>query len=320
MYNWRGFDAIPQALEDLKNNALREKSGNAVVSSQESMKVSDDDEDEAPLDQSGDETMQSKPSASFDPNDAPSSCSLTAKAKTDNRREKSLGLLTQNFVKLFLTTDVDIITLDQAAKLLLNDIHGPALMRNNSAAKVRRLYDIANVLSSLRLIEKTHDTESRKPAFRWLGYRGKPVQDASYASMSPNPHQSKKREFGTDMTNMNSIKRSKLDSLIDDKPIKVRSRQGEEPSAQRDCGQVQQKQSSNGYVFGPFRPVGLQRTERKDAKSIDDWEALASSYRPQYHNQALSDLFTHYMEAWKSWYVEMAQGNNLARKAIHQPS
>lgn len=35
--------------------------------------------------------------------------------------------------------------------------------------QVRRLYDIANVLSSLRLIEKTHVSDSRKPAFRWLG-------------------------------------------------------------------------------------------------------------------------------------------------------
>lgn len=34
---------------------------------------------------------------------------------------------------------------------------------------MRRLYDIANVLSSLRLIEKTHVSDSRKPAFRWLG-------------------------------------------------------------------------------------------------------------------------------------------------------
>lgn len=34
--------------------------------------------------------------------------------------------------------------------------------------KVRRLYDIANILSSLNLIEKVHTT-NRKPAFKWLG-------------------------------------------------------------------------------------------------------------------------------------------------------
>ena len=35
--------------------------------------------------------------------------------------------------------------------------------------KVRRLYDIANVLASLRLVEKTQQPDTRKPAFRWKG-------------------------------------------------------------------------------------------------------------------------------------------------------
>ena len=34
--------------------------------------------------------------------------------------------------------------------------------------KVRRLYDIANILASLRLLAKTQQPDSRKPAFRWL--------------------------------------------------------------------------------------------------------------------------------------------------------
>lgn len=38
-------------------------------------------------------------------------------------------------------------------------------------AKIRRLYDISNVLSSLKLIKKVHVTEERgrKPAFKWTG-------------------------------------------------------------------------------------------------------------------------------------------------------
>lgn len=45
-------------------------------------------------------------------------------------------------------------------------------------AKIRRLYDIANVLSSLALIKKVHVTEERgrKPAFKWTG-----------PEISPNP-------------------------------------------------------------------------------------------------------------------------------------
>lgn len=37
-------------------------------------------------------------------------------------------------------------------------------------AKVRRLYDIANILSSIHLIEKTYVSgDQKKPAFKWIG-------------------------------------------------------------------------------------------------------------------------------------------------------
>ena len=35
--------------------------------------------------------------------------------------------------------------------------------------KIRRLYDIANVLQSIGLIHKTQKSECRKPAFSWIG-------------------------------------------------------------------------------------------------------------------------------------------------------
>lgn len=38
--------------------------------------------------------------------------------------------------------------------------------------KVWRLYDIANVLTSLKLIKKTQLIETRKPAFKWIGESG----------------------------------------------------------------------------------------------------------------------------------------------------
>lgn len=38
--------------------------------------------------------------------------------------------------------------------------------------KIRRLYDIANVLHSIGLIEKSHAENSKKPAFRWVGLQG----------------------------------------------------------------------------------------------------------------------------------------------------
>ncbi|KAF6162735.1 hypothetical protein GIB67_029004 [Kingdonia uniflora] len=81
----------------------------------------------------------------------------------------------------------------------------------NSAAKVRRLYDIANVLSSMNLIQKTHHTENRKPAFRWLGFSG-----CSYEKtfMVTEPLESKKRAFGADITNVD-CKRNKMTNLTE---------------------------------------------------------------------------------------------------------
>ena len=43
-------------------------------------------------------------------------------------------------------------------------------------SKVRRLYDIANVFSSLKLIDKVHLIQSRRPAFRWLGAELYPLE------------------------------------------------------------------------------------------------------------------------------------------------
>ena len=82
----------------------------------------------------------------------------------DSRREKSLGLLSQKFVQLFLASKTNVVSLDTAAKILLGDYADDAKLKT----KIRRLYDIANILCSLHLIEKIHLMESRKPAFLWL--------------------------------------------------------------------------------------------------------------------------------------------------------
>lgn len=82
----------------------------------------------------------------------------------DGRREKSLGLLSQKFVQLFLASKMHIVSLDTAAKMLLGSGEDDAKLKT----KVRRLYDIANILCSLHLIQKVHLTDARKPVFLWL--------------------------------------------------------------------------------------------------------------------------------------------------------
>eukprot|EP00181_Compsopogon_caeruleus_P001786 CAMPEP_0184678248 /NCGR_PEP_ID=MMETSP0312-20130426/969_1 /TAXON_ID=31354 /ORGANISM="Compsopogon coeruleus, Strain SAG 36.94" /LENGTH=403 /DNA_ID=CAMNT_0027126837 /DNA_START=282 /DNA_END=1490 /DNA_ORIENTATION=+ len=93
--------------------------------------------------------------------------SETKKGSGGNRKDKSLGKLSQRFVQLFLTAGDSVVSIDQAASALL----GSDVVDVDSSihkTKVRRLYDIANILTSLSLITKTQ-TSDKKPGFRWLG-------------------------------------------------------------------------------------------------------------------------------------------------------
>ncbi|KAI3673474.1 hypothetical protein L6452_39593 [Arctium lappa] len=291
-YYWKGMGAIPKALEQLKEQGFR---NNDEPIDGKSGKISDDDEDE----------RFSNHSASFqDKVDPDSMNKAPGSFKSENRKEKSLGLLTKNFLKLFLCTTSDMLSLEDAAKILLGDARNPSLTRT----KVRRLYDIANVLSSMNFIEKIHHPETRKPAFRWLGMRGQ--TDSERTANALVHKESKKRTFGTELTNI-CFKRSKMVSPIDvdiNEDIKPVHLQGERQPVKCNTDMCNSDQVPDRV--GPSAPVCLPKScdeESNEAKKSHDWESLASTYRPQYHNQALRDLFVHYMDAWKSWYSEVAE-------------
>ncbi|XP_038726226.1 E2F transcription factor-like E2FE isoform X2 [Tripterygium wilfordii] len=238
-YLWKGLGAIAEELQKLKEEGFRENfnasDGNSNCSKVTDYVDEDDDEDSLLNSNRGSQNESSILSG------MPKS---SASSRTDNRREKSLGLLTQNFVKLFVCTKVDLISLDDAAKSLLGDGHASSLMRT----KVRRLYDIANVLSSVNLIEKTHTIDTRKPAFRWLGSRGNTgnkTGDASVVNES-------KRTFGTDVTN-NSLKRNRVESSIED--INQDTEKHKQLKVEDSVHQEQSKHGSKSYQFGPFAPL-----------------------------------------------------------------
>ncbi|KAM9026221.1 transcription factor E2F7 isoform 2-T2 [Ara ararauna] len=93
-----------------------------------------------------------------------------ASASANSRKDKSLRIMSQKFVMLFLVSKTKIVTLDIAAKILIEETQ-ETVDHSKFKTKVRRLYDIANVLTSLGLIKKVHVTEERgrKPAFKWIG-------------------------------------------------------------------------------------------------------------------------------------------------------
>ncbi|WVZ18262.1 hypothetical protein V8G54_005584 [Vigna mungo] len=252
-YTWKGFSAIPEALQELKEDGLKENPG-SFDDSNDSAKVSDDEDEE--------ETSPIVNTESQNDKEIPDSTALGLSSKNENRREKSLALLTQNFVKLFICSSV---------------------------TKVRRLYDIANVLSSMNLIEKTHTTNTRKPAFRWLGWRGKAWSESVDLAHNPNFNEPGKRKFGTDITNT-SFKRSKTDFLLDGHTCKMQNQQENiSYRVQPDRSNFEKDaKTSKGYQFGPFAPTYVPKvgtSENNSGNQVHDWDSLAQVHRPQYQNQ-----------------------------------
>ncbi|XP_072977062.1 E2F transcription factor-like E2FF [Typha angustifolia] len=309
-YSWIGVSGIPKALEELKEEALREIYGS--YTEDPSIKVSDDEEEEeTSVDES--EDFETEKLSRF-VNACSSSNIFIWETYVRYQKKNSLGQLTQDFVKLFLASDSRTISLDEAAKMILRDSDETTNMRNNNAAKVRRLYDIANVLSSLNLIEKIQQSDTRKPAFRWLGTKGKPMvdNDATVTTLQSRKRPTK-RAFGTEITNVD-LKSGRLNSSVDNKPNKVQRCDNLKPCKLTEVKQLQR--SKECYVFGPFQPVGRTKGGTDGHKLGErDQECVnfASPVCFQYHNEALSELFAHYLEAWKSWYLNIAQGSSAVQ-------
>lgn len=48
--------------------------------------------------------------------------------------------------------------------------------------------------------------------------------------------------------------------------------------------------SAKSFQFGPFAPVNVPKVDASGngkPKQVIDWKSLASTYRPQYHNQGI---------------------------------
>jgi hypothetical protein len=140
-YKWCGFNRLPEVLAEIQSQGFQ-------IMPQEAK--------EAGLLKSTEEipegTQQAEPKA------------------------RSLGRLCRQFLQLFLVGQ-KVVSLTGASDRILGkaddivDEDGGALTRGQKT-KIRRLYDIANVMASIGLVQKV---EGRRPTFRWM-YQWTPLQ------------------------------------------------------------------------------------------------------------------------------------------------
>lgn len=146
---------------------------------------------------------------------------------------------------------------------------------------------------------QTHTSDTRKPAFKWLGVRKLQIGYADSAILQ----ESRKRTFGADITNINfshifshiGPKRHKIESSISgDKPVK--SDDGVKV-AERSSSENDAKPIHRSYEFGPFAPASVAEinpTRRILKREHHDWETLADIHRPQYQNQGINAILPHH--------------------------
>ncbi|XP_014451316.1 transcription factor E2F7 isoform X2 [Alligator mississippiensis] len=160
-YCWHGQHNLRQTLKSLQEIGLLQKYEELMAYFQQKEQDLEYKFGERKKENVSD--SQDRPLLDFSEADCPS-------ASANSRKDKSLRIMSQKFVMLFLVSKTKIVTLDVAAKILIEESQDAA-DHSKFKTKVRRLYDIANVLTSLGLIKKVHVTEERgrKPAFKWIG-------------------------------------------------------------------------------------------------------------------------------------------------------
>ncbi|XP_048041380.1 transcription factor E2F8 isoform X2 [Megalobrama amblycephala] len=169
-YTWHGRVKLAQTLAELKQAGKK----NRYEQLMHQIRQRNLEREEREFDLEGEE-KENEEMSSFDMDGDSGQAELSGTdpkaASANSRKDKSLRVMSQKFVMLFLVSSPPVVSLEIAAKILIGEDHVADQDKNKFKTKIRRLYDIANVLSSLELIKKVHVTEDkgRKPAFKWTG-------------------------------------------------------------------------------------------------------------------------------------------------------
>ncbi|XP_035212684.1 transcription factor E2F7-like [Stegodyphus dumicola] len=130
------------------------------------------------------------------------------------RKEKSLGIMSQKFLMLFLVSPSKVISLGVAAKVL-NGFNQRTVKGAQVKTQVRRLYDIANVFSSIGLIQKemTLVQLGRKPAFKYIGPDLQDLEDISTISCLQNNTRAVSNRYGSNMKPRSLVRHSSFQEI-----------------------------------------------------------------------------------------------------------
>ncbi|KTF80214.1 hypothetical protein cypCar_00031550 [Cyprinus carpio] len=169
-YTWHGRVKLAQTLAMLKRAGRENRYGQLM----QQIRQRSLEREEREFDLDGEE-KENEDMSSFEMDGDSGQAELSGAdpkaASANSRKDKSLRVMSQKFVMLFLVSSPPVVSLEIAAKILIGEDQVVDQDKNKFKTKIRRLYDIANVLSSLELIKKVHVTEDRgrKPAFKWTG-------------------------------------------------------------------------------------------------------------------------------------------------------
>ena len=151
VYQWHGRTFLLQSLAWLRQLALK-------LGMEEQYKVARDQEIQTMIHNQENVNIENVSPGTFSPLASPSPLSSPLMSPYNSPNDPngtSMGINTQKFLMLFLVTPApQTLTLDFAAKV----IHGSHQVEKTRLTRIRRLYDIANILQSLELIRKVQVT------------------------------------------------------------------------------------------------------------------------------------------------------------------
>ncbi|XP_058937681.1 transcription factor E2F7 [Kogia breviceps] len=268
-YGWHGRHSLPKTLRNLQRLGEEQKYEEQMAYlQQKELDLMDYKFGERKRD--GCPDSQDPQLLDFSEPDYPSS-------SANSRKDKSLRIMSQKFVMLFLVSKTKIVTLDVAAKILIEESQDTP-DHSKFKTKVRRLYDIANVLTSLALIKKVHVTEERgrKPAFKWIGPVDFSSTDEELVDVSASVLPELKRESYGRIQFCAKQKLARHGSFNSDQASeRIQRKVNSEPSSP-----YREKQGSGGYSLeiGSLAAVYRQKIEdNSQAEAFANQRALPPS-------------------------------------------